>query len=333
MPEIVSVLIPAYNAERWIGDTIKSVLNQTWPKKEIIIVNDGSSDNTFHIARGFESKSVKVVTQDNMGVNSARNTALKFAQGDFIQWLDADDMLAPDKISQQLRYGGDGKSTRVLLSGAWGRFFFRHQKARFIPNSLWQDLVPVEWLFRKLSENAWMTVESGLVSRKLTEMAGPLDERFSDDGEYFCRIVSVSEKIKFVPEAKSYYRMGMLGSLSSNIAASDKSAEGKFLSICAHINSLRLLEDSERTREACLKYLQRWLIYFYPEKREIVERAEQLAHALGGALSPPLLSWKYDLIRKTLGWKIAKNAQRVVPKLRILVRKNWDRLLYKLGVE
>src|SRR5208283_2963024 len=204
MSDLVSILIPAYNAEKWIRDTVKSALGQTWSRKEIIIVNDGSSDNTLNIARGFESPSVKVLTQDNKGASSARNKALSAAQGKYIQWLDADDLLAPDKISQQLRKSEDGRDSRILISSAWGKFYYRHWRAKFVRNSLWQNLSPAEWILRKLDENAWMSIESWLVSRKLTEMAGPWDERLSmdDDGEYFRRVVTSSEQIIFVVEAK-----------------------------------------------------------------------------------------------------------------------------------
>ena len=56
VPELVSILIPAYNAEKWVGDTIRSALHQTWPNKEIIVVDDGSTDNTLKVAKTFESK-------------------------------------------------------------------------------------------------------------------------------------------------------------------------------------------------------------------------------------------------------------------------------------
>src|SRR2546421_1094622 len=123
MPHLVSILIPAYNAEKWIGDSIKSALSQTWPQTEIIIVDDESSDNTLHIAKQYESRSVKVLTQPHAGASAARNKALSFAQGEYIQWLDADDLLAPDKISKQLRLTDSGrdsltdrKSTRLNTS-------------------------------------------------------------------------------------------------------------------------------------------------------------------------------------------------------------------------
>ena len=156
MTELVSILIPTYNAEKWISDTIKSALNQTWPHKEIIVVDDGSTDSTLQIASEFESKSVKILTQENMGACAARNKALVFAGGDYIQWLDADDLLARDKIAQQLNKRDTGRDSRILLTSTWAKFFFRHQKAKFIPNSLWNDLSPVEWLTIKFIENEWM---------------------------------------------------------------------------------------------------------------------------------------------------------------------------------
>src|SRR5947208_10643307 len=100
MKPLVSILIPAYNAEAWIADTIQSALAQTWPRKEIVVVDDGSRDATFAVARRFASSEVKVVTQPNSGAATARNKAFALSRGDFIQWLDADDLLAPDKLAR-----------------------------------------------------------------------------------------------------------------------------------------------------------------------------------------------------------------------------------------
>ena len=93
MQPLVSILIPAYNAQQYIAETIRSALAQTWPRKEIIIVDDGSIDGTLALARSFASASVQVVTQQNQGAAAARNKAFSLCQGDFIQWLDADDPL------------------------------------------------------------------------------------------------------------------------------------------------------------------------------------------------------------------------------------------------
>src|SRR5215510_8915726 len=116
MEPLVSILIPAYNAQQWIAGTLESALSQTWPKKEIIVVDDGSSDQTLQIARQFASKTVRIVTQANQGASAARNTAFSICQGDYIQWLDADDLLDPDKIEKQVRKLDDCPTGRTLLS-------------------------------------------------------------------------------------------------------------------------------------------------------------------------------------------------------------------------
>ena len=102
MQPLVSILIPAYNAQAWLGEAVRSALNQTWPRTEIILVDDGSTDQTLAVARQFESPRVKVLSHPNQGASVTRNRALSLAQGDFIQWLDADDFLAPDKLALQL---------------------------------------------------------------------------------------------------------------------------------------------------------------------------------------------------------------------------------------
>src|SRR5438067_12061163 len=100
MTPLVSILIPAYNAELWIAETIRSALAQNWPRKEIIIVDDGSTDQTLSIARQFASKTVSVIAQKNQGAAAARNKAFQLCQADYIHWLDADDLLSPDKVGQ-----------------------------------------------------------------------------------------------------------------------------------------------------------------------------------------------------------------------------------------
>lgn len=330
MAELVSILIPAYNAEKWIGYAIRSALSQRWPKTEIIIVDDGSSDKTIRIAKTFESRTVKVITQPNMGACAARNKALSFAQGDYIQWLDADDLIAPDKIARQLEAGNSGGNKKVLLSSAFGTFSYNMRKARFVPNSLWQDLGPVEWMVIKFSENIWMSNAVWLVSRELTDLAGPWDERLSlnDDGEYFCRVVAASEKIKFVPMGKSYYRQSNPDSISSSI--SNRACESLLLSFKLCFGYLRSYEDSERTRRACLACLQRCYEAWYPEKHALLVEVHDLARELGGSLSLPEISWKYYLIERLFGWEVTKKVRRNWQRAKLIMHMNLDRLSYSM---
>jgi glycosyltransferase involved in cell wall biosynthesis len=199
MGPLVSILIPAFNAQRWISETIKSATAQSYPRKEIIIVDDGSSDETFAVAKRFASKNVAIVRQENQGPSAARNHAFKFCQGDYIQWLDADDLLSPGKVEKQLRAAQTVAGERTLFSCEWGYFAYRSNQARFCRTSLWENLSPVEWLLRKMGEGLHMQTATWLVSRALTEAAGPWDKRLprDNDGEYFCRVILASNGVHF----------------------------------------------------------------------------------------------------------------------------------------
>ena len=199
MKPLVSILITAYNAEDTIAYTLESAIAQTWQRKEIIVVDDGSTDRTAEVVRQF--KDVKLVSTENQGMSGAENHAFQLSQGDYIQYLDADDLLAPDKIERQLAALGDFDNRRVLLSSPWAPFYYRIRGARFVRNSLCQDLSPVEWLLRKTRENLHMQTATWLVSRELAKAAGPWDTRLhvNQDGEYFCRVLLASEGTRSYP--------------------------------------------------------------------------------------------------------------------------------------
>jgi len=332
MTPLVSILIPAYNAEPWIADTVRSALAQTWKKKEIIIVDDGSSDGTRSIAQQFASRTVTVVTQDNQGAAAARNKALELCQGDYIQWLDADDLLSPDKIAKQMAAAaGESRDRRTLFSCGWGYFRYRTSRAKFVPTPLWCDLSPVEWVLRKWEGNDHMQTATWLVSRDLTEAAGPWDRRLmgDDDGEYFCRVLLASNGVRFVPDAKVFYRISD-ASRWSYIGRSNKKMEAHVLSMQLQIGYLRSIEENERVGAACLNYLQTWFIHFYPERRALVKQLEDLAATVGGRLEPPRLSWKYIWIQKLLGWDVAKRAQIYYNQCKSYLLRLWDKALFAL---
>lgn len=98
---LISVIVPAYNAEKWIVECIQSVKNQTYTNWELIVVNDGSTDQTLNIACDLAKscKKIKVISTPNEGVCKARNRGIEAAQGEYIMFLDADDVLLPHSIS------------------------------------------------------------------------------------------------------------------------------------------------------------------------------------------------------------------------------------------
>lgn len=331
MKPLVSILIPAYNAEAWISDTLRSAIAQTWERKEIIVVDDGSTDQTLAVARKFESDQLRIVTQKNQGAAATRNNAFAMSKGDYVQWLDADDLMAPEKTASQMEVAERSGNKRTLISGAWARFMHRPYRAEFRPSPLWEDLQPAEWLMRKMERNTYMQTATWLVSRELAEAAGPWDTRLlgDDDGEFFCRVLLASDGTRFAKESKVYYREAGASSLSY-IGHSNRKLEAQWISMKLHIGYLRSLVDDTRARAACVTYLQNWMVFFYPERLDLFQEAAGLAKSLGGELHVPRFSWKYAWIEKMFGRAMAKRAQVTLPRMKWSLVRGWDKTLFRL---
>lgn len=182
---LVSVIIPAFNAERFLADAVGSVLRQTWTRVEVIIVDDGSTDRTAEVAERLAAadERVRIVRKENGGPSSARNSGVAIARGEFVCFLDADDLYLPDKIERQLaflalfpscdlvfsdQYVGDGEATPVQL-----------ECKRPPPIPMRELLVYVNWL-RPMSP---------LIRARLVEKVGAWDEslRGGEDWDYWIR--------------------------------------------------------------------------------------------------------------------------------------------------
>jgi len=306
--QLVSILIPCYNAEKWLAETLTSAITQTWQNLEIIVVDDGSTDNSLAIARTFESKTVKVLSQANRGASVARNVALQYAQGDLIQYLDADDLLSPDKIEQQIKLLEAVDSTSVV-SGAWARFYQHPSEAVFTPQPLWQTLAPVEWLICAWEHNNMMHPAVWLIPRAIAHRAGSWNEKLTlnDDGEYFCRVVLASKGVQFCSDAKVYYRSGISGSLSGSKSA--KAWRSLWRSLQLDRTHLLSLENSPRTRRTCANRFQRLVYDIYPHHPELVNEIESEIEKLGGTDLSPIGSPLFQQVATVVGWKLAKRMQ------------------------
>jgi glycosyltransferase involved in cell wall biosynthesis len=330
MQPLVSILIPAYNAEEYLAETIASALGQTWPKKEIIVVDDGSKDQTLALARRFASKDVKVVTHENQGAAATRNKAYSLSQGDYIQWLDADDLLSRDKVALQMLAAAQCPGQRTILSSGWAYFIYRAHKAKFEPTPLWEDMSPLEWMTRKMEQNLHMQTATWLVSRELTELAGPWNTELlvNNDGEYLTRVLMATDRIRFVPGARVYYRISP-ASRVSYIGRNQRKMEALLTSMELNIRYIRSLGDTPRVRAACVTYIRNWQSAFYPERPDLVERARKIVQSLGGELPPPQLPWKYAWIQRLFGWAAAKRCQQWYNLQKGAVRRSLDRVLYR----
>jgi hypothetical protein len=172
-----------------------------------------------------------------------------------------------------------------------------------------------------------MNPSSWLVSRKLTAAIGPWHEGLvrDNDGEYVCRLVAASEQVKFIPQAISYYRICNLNSLSYSL--SDKVCESIVQSLELSFRQLLSLENSERSRAACLNFMHLFVPIFYPERKHLLGRLEALAYELGGKLIAPKVNWKYAIPKKLLGWKTTKKVMRGCARTKFRLGMRVDGLL------
>jgi glycosyltransferase involved in cell wall biosynthesis len=303
---LVSILIPCHNAAPWLAQTLESALAQTWPHREIIVVDDGSNDGSDGIARTYAGHGVHLVTQENRGAAAARNRAVGEAHGEFFQFLDADDLISPDKISAQMALLPT-RPAGTVASCAWGRFTDDPATARFIDEPVFRDFSPVDFLMLSARAGAMVHPSSWLVPRTVAERAGPWDESLTlnDDGEYFCRVLLASAGMAFTPGARSYYRSGLPGSLSQR--RDERSRRSQFRSIELIAHYLITAENSQRTRRACANYYQRFLHDFFPVPRELMRTAAARVAALGGAdLGPPAMGPRTAVLARFIGWKNAR---------------------------
>lgn len=311
---LVSILIPAYNAEPFLATTLESVLAQTYRHIEVILVNDGSRDRTLEIARTFESRGLRIIDQPNAGQSAAFNTAYRQCRGDYISFFDADDLLSPDKIERQvaaLPEAGDD----VMMTCAWARFYDDPAEARFVPQHCWKDMAPVDWLVRTWEHNEMMHGATWLIPRAVLDRSGLWNPELSliNDHEFFCRVMLQCRLIKFVEGPRTWYRSGLGSSLSKQHSPRALLSAWKALDLST--DALLAVEDSARTRRACATKMQRFVYEIYPAAPDLAAKAQRRANELGGSDLQPDGGPLFKACRTFLGWKGARRVQRLVYRL------------------
>jgi glycosyltransferase involved in cell wall biosynthesis len=302
---LVSIIVPCYNAGPWLAQALESCLAQTWTAREIIVVNDGSRDDSLAVARSFETRGVVTVDQPNRGASAARNAGLGLAKGDFIQYLDADDVLAPEKIARQMSIL-EARPDASLVSGEWARFAYNSADAEFIPHANWKDITATEFLQLYFEAGMMMHPAAWLSRRSLLDESGPWNETLSlnDDGEYFARVLVRASRIAFCPGARSYYRSNLDASLSGRKDA--KSLDSLFRSFDLILGYLASIDDSPRTLGA-IAFGWKWLAFeVYPGRPDLSAKAEGRARALGWSDRPFPGGGRFQLASRILGWRMAK---------------------------
>ena len=209
---LISVIIPAYNAEKTILETIESVLKQTFLDFELIIINDGSQDSTLEIISNLQDSRIKVFCYPNSGLSASRNRGIFHATGDYISFLDADDLWTPDKLEAQLKALQENPQAAVAYS--WTKCIdeFGEVSRRgthiSVTGDVYKNLLVVNFL------------ESGsnvLVRREAFNEVGVFDEFVSpaEDWDMWLRLAARYHFVA-VPSPQVLYRV-YSNSLSANV--------------------------------------------------------------------------------------------------------------------
>jgi glycosyltransferase involved in cell wall biosynthesis len=308
---LASILIPCRNAAPWLAGCLDSAFAQTWPRCEVILVDDGSSDESPAIARSYTERGLRIFPGPARNAAAARNTALRHASGDWIQFLDADDLLAPDKIGQQLQPANTRHGTR-LLSGSWARFQDNPAEARFESLPIDRDLTGVEYLQLHWETGAMRQPGAWLAHRSLLDHIGPWDEMLTlnDDGEYFARAALAAATIVHCPAARSFYRSGHGPSLSGRKDAA--ACDSLFRSIESATRHLLAADSSPRSLHAAAHAWKRVAFELYPAAPGLSRRAEACSAGLGGSRLPYPAGPTFQILSRLLGWRTAKRLRNLL---------------------
>jgi glycosyltransferase involved in cell wall biosynthesis len=199
---LVSILIPCYNAERWIAQAVESALAQTWPDKEIIVVDDGSTDRSRDALQEFNRR-IYWETRHNCGGNAARNRLLELAHGEWVQYLDADDYLLPDKIAKQMELVSAHADLDVVFGPVTLEHRFDHSCRRELlpiakPDDLW--ILLASWGLPQTGASLWR-------KQAILDVGGwKRDQRCCQEHELYLRLLIGEKHFAYHPTNGAVYR-------------------------------------------------------------------------------------------------------------------------------
>lgn len=257
---LVSIIIPAWNAEKYVKEAVDSALNQTHENIEVIVVDDGSTDSTKNILDSFiKNKRIKYFYQTNKGLAGARDTGILSAKGDYIAFLDSDDVFLPQKITKQIQSLEDNSDFGVSycdllhFTDEEPRRFFHHRYH-----------YPSGQLFEALLKKQFINPLSVVIRRSVLDKFGLFDEKLrrSEDWELWLRLARAGVKFLYLNEILAHYRIRSIGNLSS--IESEPEMKEKNLEIFTKIkNQLTPNEVGKYKFEKILKKLRNKLALSY----------------------------------------------------------------------
>jgi glycosyltransferase involved in cell wall biosynthesis len=200
---LVSTIVPIYNGETYIANTIESILLQTYSNTEIVIVNDGSKDRSYQMLEPYLTFSrVKYIEQENRGVAAARNTGIRNSSGELIAFLDQDDLWLPEKIEKQVKI----LLTHPEIALVHGKFNFINETGSKI-EPLWRQRVTSGFCYPQIFEHNKIGMLTALVRRECIEEAGLFDEDIAVTDDYLMWLkITYRHQIYYYDEPLAEYR-------------------------------------------------------------------------------------------------------------------------------
>lgn len=247
--EKVSVIIPAYNEEQHIAQSIKSVLHQTYPCEEIIILDDGSTDDTETIVKRFEDSSIRYIYQDNQGVCQTRNRAIEEAKYSLIAWLDADDFWMPEKMEKQIAQVKDHPESGMYYSD----YRKVDHEGEELPHRRQNRTTPSGWIFRDLFKRNVIQPSTTLIRKECYEDVGMYNDDLQRcwDYEMWLRI-ALKYKISGCSDQLSNYRI-----IEDRMSTNRKKSRGAIIKLLKNMYQSAKGTEQEVSRKLLHKRLNK----------------------------------------------------------------------------
>jgi glycosyltransferase involved in cell wall biosynthesis len=326
---LVSVVIPAFNASKYIREAIGAAQRQTHPELEIIVVDDGSTDNTAEIVNAIPDGRIKYRHQCNSGQSSAINFGVRESNGAYIKLLDADDWIHPEHIASQMAAIRD--SCDAVATCRWG-YFTNNREAPDVrtefTNKDYND--PIDWFVDSMThDEGMMGGWLWLVPRSLWNKCGGYDNSLTlyNDIDFSVRLLLASHRVRFASGATYSYRRGVSTSMSVDRSARTMNSVFNALETSATLMLER--RDTPEVRKVFADRMQYWVYQFYPQCKPLAQRAQDRIKELGGSNVVMGGGTLQAMLVPVIGWKAVRHLQRFVCRLgwhRVLEIKNRKRL-------
>ncbi|MBS4065362.1 MAG: glycosyltransferase family 2 protein [Chitinophagaceae bacterium] len=314
MVHTVSVIIPVYNAGAALHRTMRSVLEQTYPQLEIILVDDGSKDDSYSIAKEYEKRNVIVLQQQNAGAAAARNTGIQRSTGSYIQFLDAGDMLSVSKIEEQVKALSSSTSTLAVCN--YVQFtneeeindpIYTDQSSFIYSTDNTQEFLIKLWggegSLNFIQTNSW------LVPRALIEKAGMWRNYRcpDDDGEFFARVILASDGIVYTPGVTNYYHITPGGVNQLSKSKNRKYLQNTLLTIDLKHQYLLNKGNHPLINKAMAAQYLRFAVDLFPAQKKLSAIAYKRYKSLKEQASLPVLGGSFiEIVKKVFGWRAAR---------------------------